>query len=95
MKRSITIVAVLLFWAACGYVNYGLELGYFTHKFPCADHRAFAWACAFGGPFALPASFSETPLHWRTRPLTVEERWNEFHKRWPPLSREDFERSFN
>jgi hypothetical protein len=88
-------VFLLLFWICCGYLNWGLEIGYLTNRFPESDHRGFAALCAITGPFCIPASLADWPLHWRTRPMTIEERWEAFHAQWPSLSREYFERRYN
>lgn len=94
MKRLL-LVAALIIWILCGYIDYGYTLGYFDHRFPWTDNSGYALLMALGGPFALPASLSNPPLHWRTKPPTVEERWKAFHEQWPSLGRSDFEGEYN
>jgi hypothetical protein len=86
---------IVLLWIGCSYADYGLTLGYFTKHYPQDSHIGFAVGMATGGPLSLPAALSDTPLHWRTKPLTTEERWQAFHEQWPSLSRDYFEREYN
>ena len=88
---KISVVA-LLFWLICGYVNYGLTLGHYTHKYPDQAHLKYAISWSFiGGLIGLPIVLSDSPYHWRTTPLTTEERWAEFNKLFPALGREYFD----
>jgi len=89
------IIALVVLWVGCGYVDYGFVLGEFTHEFPWDYHTAFAIEMGLGGPLSLPASLSGPHHHWLTKPYTVEERWQAFHKRWPLLTREEFEQYYN
>jgi hypothetical protein len=93
MKRCI---ALAILWVACGYMNYGLTLGHGTHRYPDQSNVGFAVFMGVGGPFAVPAVLVTcSPYHWRTVPLTTEQRWQEFHKSAPDLSREYFEQHYN
>ena len=85
------VIAVL--WLACSYVNYGLTLGSLTQEFPNQYNTMGALGVAVVGPFGLPAVLLVfSPYHWRTIPLTKEERWKAFHEMYPNLTREYFER---
>jgi hypothetical protein len=86
---------IILTWLACGFVNYGLTLGYFTHRYPESDSVGVSVGLGLLGPFALPVCLLNTPHHWRLRPLGVEERWKKFHERYPRLSRSSFEEGYN
>lgn len=92
--KYLGVALLVVFWILCGYLDYGYNLGYFTHRFPCEDHRDFAMAMAIAGPLSLPASL-EGPRHWLTTPYTVEQRWKAFRAEFPNLSREYFEESYN
>jgi hypothetical protein len=91
MKAS-GLVAIIL-WLGCSYLTYGFTLGAFTHEFPDQYHTSFAVAFSIAGPLGL---FADGVLdgfrHWRTVPLTMEERWKIFHDMYPMLSREYFDR---
>jgi hypothetical protein len=95
MMRLLVLLTVLM-WMSCGYFNYGYTLGHMTHRFPCNVHVIFALIVAAMGPFGTFAVllFCQ-PLHWRTKPLTVEERWKAFHEEYHNLSRDYFERNCN
>lgn len=96
MKKTIWRIVLLISWCWCGYLNYGYTLGSLTHKYPDSDHVAISIFMAVGGPIAAPAVLiTAQPMHWRTKPLTTEERWDAFHKNAPSLSREYFEQHYN
>lgn len=95
MKRNL-IIAVI--WILCGCANWGLTLGYFTHRFPYGQHTPFAAAVALCGPLALPAVVidSSPNYYFLWKPKTTEERWQEFQKEgFGDLGREYFERMEN
>lgn len=91
MKKCIAV------YLLCSVINYGLILGLFTHKFPYQMHYDIAVAVAFAGPLGTPAAIVHSLPHFRfrLRHLSVEERWVHFHKTFPSLDREEFERSYN
>jgi len=95
--KPLARIATLLVWLICGYFAYGLTLGHFDHKFPCADNRQPAIFLGVFGPFGLIVSGVMTgpPYHWRITERSVEERWEIFHREFPDLSREYFERQYN
>lgn len=96
MKAYKIFISVAI-WIACGVFNYGHVLGKFTHDFPDDDNRGVATAIAIAGPLGvIPVLITcGPPYHWRLHALSVEERWEYFHKRWPSLDREYFERMDN
>jgi hypothetical protein len=94
-NKAVGIALIIVFWIACGYVNFGLTLGKFTHNFPDQYNLDVAEFAAFTGPFGLPVSLLSGPHHWRTTPLTTEERWEAFQKMFPGLGREWFDRQNN
>lgn len=92
MKK--VLAAVL--WVARGFHNYGFTLGDMTHQFPEADNRGVAYFTALAGPLALPPVFLITlDKHWLLTPYTTERRWQEFHKEFPSLDHDEFERTWN
>ena len=95
LKIMTILLIILIFWITCGYIAHGYALGYFTHKFPWSDHASFCRFAYIFGPFALVGELLHPPLHYLQTPLTIEQRWEAFHKEWPILSREDFERVEN
>ena len=90
-----TTVLILVLWLACGYVSYHLNLGNWTHGYPDQDHRAFANACYIAGPIWLLPALLESPYRWQDKPLSCEQRWEYFHRKWPELSKEWFNTSRN
>ena len=94
MKKSF---AILVFWLLCGYLNWGLTLGYFSHKYPYMDNVAAAALFAVGGPTATIPLLILTSAHWywQVRPTATEERWKIFHREFPNLSRSYFEQALN
>ncbi len=92
---------LLLVWVVCGVLAFGVTYGNFQGHIPelaWAKRRAdagIATAFALGGPFGL---FVATLLSgfWqyglRYRPMPRAESWTAFHKRWPTLPVEEFER---
>jgi hypothetical protein len=93
MKKVIVIVV----WVICGYVNYGMTLGYFTHKFPYVSNVSTAITMTVLGPFGTPVVLisSAPTYHWLTKPKSAEERWEIFHKEVPHLDRDYFEENLN
>jgi hypothetical protein len=89
MKR-INWFRLAAIWLICSYFNYGMLLGGFTYRAPTHDVLMASVVFSAGGPFTVPAALIFGG-HWRTRPLTVEERWKAFHARWPNIDRADFE----
>lgn len=89
MKRLIAI------WLVCAYINWGFILGYFTNRYPWDENISIAAFVAVGGPLGLPTSlFVAAPHHyWRLVPTTREEQWAAYHKEWPSLSCDEFDRS--
>lgn len=95
MKKLLILLAVL--WIPCGYLNYGLLLGGFTHQFPYMPNMTEAVVGAIIGPFGTPAALivPGPPYHFLLKPKTVEERWQIFHEQLPSLSREYFDEKYN
>lgn len=93
--KKLWIAVLALFWIGCSYVDYGLTLGYFTQHWPQESQTGFAVGMAVFGPAGLVPALMVAPHHWRTKPLTTEERWQAFHEQWPSLSRDYFERNSN
>ena len=92
MKRYL----VILIWLLCAYVNWGLTLGHFDHRFPHQRNTDVAGMTAFAGPFGtIVVLLAGQPYHWRVVPRSTEEIWKAYHARWPHLSREDFDREQN
>lgn len=91
----LVILLAVILWATCGYINWGYTMGYFSHAYPAANHTGVATIAAIAGPVGLLPSLTNVPHHWRVKPMTVEERWEEFHRESPLLSREYFERNYN
>lgn len=83
----------VLIWLVCAFHNYGYTLGYFTHEYPAQSHRGIAPVMALSGPFGVPAVyFGSLDKHWLLRPLTTVQRWEAFHRLYPSLTREYFDR---
>ena len=96
MKRILIWILIGTFWVACGFGSYGLTLGMFTHECPWQRSTSFAVSMAFTGPVSLIVILAmDGGAHWRTTPLTTEERWQAFHEESPSLSRAYFEREYN
>lgn len=86
-------VILLVFWLACSYVDYGFFLGGFTQQFPDQSHVGAVIVLSAAGPVAFPGILLFcTPLHWRVKPLTIEEQWEYFHKEYPELDRAYFDK---
>lgn len=95
MKKS-DFSFFVIFWLLCGFVGYGLTLGYDTHQWPDQDNVGFSVFIGAAGPFGMVASLClSRPYHWRLKPFTTEERWKAFHESAPHLSREYFEQNYN
>lgn len=85
-----------IIWVACSFFNYGYVLGGNTHRFPDQQNQAGAIAIALTGPFGVPATAIVSGFHhWLLKPYTTDQRWEAFHKRWPNLSRDNFEEDDN
>ena len=84
---------LILAWLVCGVVAYGLVLGTFTARWPEYYHGWFALTLGlFGGPISIVCVLFESPRVFRFRPLTKEERWASYKKKYPFSSREQFEK---
>lgn len=92
MKKFLLLI---VFWAVCGYVNYGYTLGSGTNEFPMIDNTGISLFLAATGPFGIPATLIGGTKHWRLKPLTTEERYQYFHSEWPHLDRDYFNQKFN
>lgn len=91
-----SLLIIIAIWLGCGFVDYGLMLGYLTHLAPEQANVGFSVAAACGGPLSIPAVLALTaPYHWRIKPLTTEQRWEEFDRQWPTLGRAYFEQNYN
>ena len=89
-------VAVAILWLGCGFVNYGLSLGYFSHKFPWMNNESEAILAGLTGPLGLPAdAIVFFPFHWQLKPYSTEQRWEFFQKEFPRLDRAYFEQEEN
>jgi hypothetical protein len=87
-------LAVFVLWCVCGFVNWGLTLGSFTHEFPTQSHTGIAsFAALMGPPGLLAILFCSSPYHWRVKPMTTEERWNAFE--YKDLGRAYWEQHYN
>lgn len=90
------VILGLIFWFGIGYINYGYTLGYFTHRFPENRQEGISGFVFMMGPLALPATiFFATPHRWLTTPYTEEQRWEAAQKKFPGITREEFEEDFN
>ena len=89
-------VMIVLVWLFCEFLTWGVSLGCFTHRYPSSNHTGICALLTVLGPCGLIASsissvVSSGHIYWRVVPMTKEERWGAFHKRWPSLSRQEFE----
>ena len=90
--KVLKITGVIVIWLACSVFSYGVMLGDFTHKYPDSSHVYSSVVISMFGPFAIPAvCFLGDPSHFRLKPIPKEERYQIFHKKYPNLTREDFE----
>lgn len=90
-------IILLVLWIPCGFLNYGLFLGGFTHQFPYMPNTSEAVTGLLVGPIATPAALlvPGPPYHFLLKPKTTEERWRIFHEQLPTLSREYFDEQYN
>lgn len=89
-------LGIAVFWIACGIHNWGFTLGDFSHRFPDQINTDVAGFYALVGPCGIPAVLLATgDRHWLLKPLTTEQRWEAFHKRFPDLGRDDFEQDYD
>lgn len=97
VKTRVCIVA----WVVCGLFAYGIALGDFQGSYPefaysqRGSDMAFSLVMAALGPVGLGLSFLESNFcehGLRFRPLSKTESVLAFHKRWPTLDYEDFNR---
>lgn len=89
-------ILIALLWIACAIHNWGFTLGETTHHYPMSNNIGISLFTAASGPFGVPAVFCVgLDSHWMLSPLSTEERWQAFHKRWPSLDRDEFEETWN
>jgi hypothetical protein len=90
----IMILAILVVWAICGYVTYGLTLAYFDGEFPAQAwnhgpaHRPIARLVALGGPGGLVVALC-CAFPWRHglkwTPMTYDDVVTAHQKAYPSL----------
>lgn len=85
-------LTLIVSWLVAGFLSYGLNLGYFTRRFPDQRHLGSCLFFGLTGWFGLLATllFSH-PYRFRLRPFSTEERWSEFQKKYKFLGREYFD----
>lgn len=87
MKKTF-VVGVL--WIICGFLNWGMTLGRFTDLYPEFNQVPIAaFMAAAGIPGIVPATVFGYG-HWCVVPLTRQQSWEAFHKKFPDLSYSDF-----
>lgn len=86
------VIAVVLLWSVCGFINYGSYLGAFEHEFPYMHHRPDAIMFSLLGPFGIPATVIGAQGRFTVHEASCEERWKIFHNEWPYLEKDYFER---
>lgn len=87
---------VLVLWFGIGFINYGFNLGGFTHRFPDQRNMTPAVMGFILGPMAVPATAVVIGYnHWLLVPYTKEQRWEYFNQMYPDLGRDYFERDDN
>jgi hypothetical protein len=93
LRALLLAAAVACGWGYAGYTAYGYCLGNATQRHPSIRHHEFCRTFAVGGLLALVAMSGDGFRHWRTTPLSKEERWAAFQRQWPTLGRDYFERN--
>lgn len=87
---------IIAIWLICSYVNWGLTMGYFSHRFPDQDQVAISVFTSIMGPMGTPVVLLiGHPYHWQIKPYDAETRWEYFHQSAPDIDREWFERHYN
>jgi len=89
----------MIVWVLAGLFNWGLVIGGFTHSHPeFKPPMFFAVMTTILGPWgvlgALIGASMTTGIHFRMNPLTKEEAWEAFQKKYPHLTREFFETNY-
>lgn len=89
MTYFIILVSIIV-WISLGCISRGYHVGYFAHEYPYFPVPDYVLDM-FLGPFALMATYIALNLnHWRWTPPSKEEAWQAHHKRWPMLSYDSF-----
>lgn len=92
-KVGVMIIAIIaVVWVVFGVFAYGLILGDWTHSYPDQKH----YASFFFGIISPAALFPVIYLlatrrlkYFRLRPLSRQQRWSEFERKFPLLAKED------
>lgn len=85
------------FWIVCGTFAWSRDMAEWTRKYPWANHRGICAFAALLGPIgALEACLNTlgSGCGFRFRPLSKEEAWAAHDRKWPGLSRDEFERTY-
>jgi hypothetical protein len=89
----VILLSIVVVWAICGVLAYGLTLHHFTEKFPAYKHHELTRLVVLLGPGGLVAAFlGGRPYGLRFRHLSPDERLAIFLREYPGLTAADFER---
>lgn len=94
------MTAVIVFWAICAILSYGITLNTFTNQFPYMKHQGFATGYSvIGGPVALIVSVIESidepgGIGLRFKPMTYDQRLQYFLKDNAILGKEYFDENY-
>lgn len=86
-------------WIACGILAYGFAFAYFQRSHKCFawkhrhEDRGFATFLCLVGPMGLlVVLFSGGYAKgWTLSGVSAEESWNDYHRRWSILTKQDWE----
>lgn len=94
-------IILIAIWVVSGTISYGLVYHYYSERFKCFGwparwwHRTASVMAGICGPIGLLHRLmlgwdDTTQTSWRLRYRTVtpEESWDDYHRRWPALTKE-------
>lgn len=93
------LLLVIIGWLTCSFLGYGLNLGYFTFNYPDAKHFKDSLILTFSGPayvlgMLLFLYIDDSPIRFRIKPLTTEQRFQKFNEKYEILGIEYFEEHY-